>query len=143
MNTDEIRGYRVFYKAARKTVLDRIAEYDADVKAWYEEGDGMAPNWQRAGDQPWFDAEWDNPERMVNMGGKNYRYPVCIHGTDLTTDYDNICGGCEAGLSVAEQAQSIARPQWRRYQWVMTAPSDLPIGLKGDLIEWVFVANRF
>jgi hypothetical protein len=139
---DALSSYRVFYRAARKVVLDRIAEYDADVREWYESGDGAAPDWQRAGDQSWF-SEFDNPDRMVNLGGKSYRYPVCIHGTDLTTDYDNICGGCEASLTVPQMASEIAFKQWRRYQWVMSAPVDLPNEHKNNLIAWVFEINRF
>jgi hypothetical protein len=140
---DALSSYRVFYRAARKVVLDRIAEYDADVREWYVSGDGAAPDWQRAGDQPWFSADFDNPDRMINMGGKGYRYPVCIHGTDLTTDYDNICGGCEEGATVAQQAQGIAREQWRRYEWVMSAPRDLPNEYRNNLVAWVFEINRF
>lgn len=44
------------------------ADYDAEVAAWYADPD------------------------------QRYRFPHCIHGTSLWTDYDNICFGCEDGV---------------------------------------------
>lgn len=32
-------------------------------------------------------------------GRSGYKFPVCIHGSSLLTDYDNICGGCEDGYT--------------------------------------------
>lgn len=32
---------------------------------------------------------------------RGYRAHYCEHGTNQWTDYDNICGGCEEGLTLA------------------------------------------
>jgi hypothetical protein len=131
MNTMQIHQYRVFYTAARKAVQARHAEFEAERREWYENGDGAAPKW--------IDTE---DGRRVNIGGKGYAFPVCIHGMSQWTDYDNICGGCEDGVSVHREASSIARSQYRRFQWVMSAPADLPSKYKTDLVAWMFEMNR-
>lgn len=134
MNTMQIHQYRVFYKAAKAAVQKWRDEYDAEVTEWYENGDGKPPEWVPA---------MDGTSRMVNVGGRGYRFPSCIHGMSLWTDYDNICGGCEDSLSVAQEAVGIARSWYRRWQWVMSAPSDLPSQYKTDLVAWMIEANRF
>ena len=91
-------------RAALKAIREREAAYQADVDDWYQNGDGARPNWQRSGDQPWFNPEMHDPERMVNLGGKNYTYPRCIHGMSRWTDFDNICGGCEDSTRATEMA---------------------------------------
>lgn len=121
--------YRLFYRDALRTELKRRQAYEDEVAEWFTTGDGQAPNWQRAGDQPWFDGEWDNAERMVNLGGKGYRFPYCPHGTDLTTDYDNICWACEDSRGAADVAIGIAREHWLRFvnhfEWIQAAPPDV------------------
>src|SRR4051794_13605472 len=86
-------------------LMQQHKAYMADVEEWYANGDGAASEWVPAGTQEWFDAEWDNPDRMVNIGGKGYRYPACEHGMSLWTDYDNICGGCEDPTPLITQAR--------------------------------------
>lgn len=64
---------------------------------------------------------------------EGYRPPHCFHGTNLWTDYDNICGPCEDGLydprwhstdseefnsTVEDWAEQIARQN--RYDFVLT-----------------------
>lgn len=133
--------YRLFFRAELRRILKREADYEAEVREWYETGDGAAPDWQLAGDQPWFDGEWDRAERQVNVGGKGYRFPYCIHGTDLTTDYDNICGGCEEGATAITLAIGSARERFlrfnKRWEWVSKAPSDLPHEARLELNRWV------
>lgn len=34
-----------------------------------------------------------------------YRPHYCEHGTNLWTDYDNICGGCEDGMTMGDPMQ--------------------------------------
>lgn len=48
----------------------------------YQVHDDEVRNWYRSGD-----------------GRNGYRFPMCIHGSSLITDYDNICGGCEDGYT--------------------------------------------
>lgn len=40
----------------------------------------------------------------ASYSAQGYRAHYCIHGTDLWTDYDNICGGCEAGVTMLNMA---------------------------------------
>lgn len=55
--------------------------------------------------------EYEAEAREAADAGLRPHY--CIHGTNLWTDYDNICGGCEDGeftqYSTAEQVREYAR----------------------------------
>ena len=51
--------------------------------------------------------EWQEAAARDLMNGHRPHY--CIHGTDQWTDWDNICGGCEEGLTLREQAIRMAR----------------------------------
>lgn len=132
--------YRMFFKAALAQVRKHRADYDQEVRDWYETGDGRSPNWVDADTQPWFDADHDDPSRRVNLGGLGYRFPYCIHGSSLTTDYDNICGGCEDSLSVIEEARAIAQFNWGRFikawDWVTAAPTFLSQDLRDQMLTW-------
>lgn len=88
----------------------RQAEYDAEVKDWYENGDG----------------------RPSSEGGRGYRFPHCIHGTSLWTDYDNICFGCEEPLTLEEQAEPMARERAMRIEGLMLFTSGT--GIPNDLV---------
>lgn len=79
-----------------RTLKKRVAEYDEAVDAWYRNGEGRSPKWHTF-------VEGDEVYR-ANVGGSGYRFPECIHGMSLWTDYDNICGGCEDGLTVYQEA---------------------------------------
>ena len=74
------------------------------------------------------------------LGGLGHRFPVCIHGTDLTTDYDNICFGCEESLTEIEEAQIWARERFMRFlarwEWASAAPSDLGYETRKGLVDW-------
>ena len=52
----------------------KYAAHDEERRDWYRSGDGR----------------------------NGYRFPICIHGSSLITDYDNICGGCEDGYTYFE-----------------------------------------
>lgn len=123
------------------SIRAREAEYAKDVREWYEEGDGQSPNWVAASTQEWFDPEWDNPDRMVNIGGRGYSYPACIHGSSLWTDYDNICGGCEdsttATRAAVEIADGIVREFNKRLDWASAAPRNLPRELSSEIWKYV------
>lgn len=79
-----------------RTLKKRHADYDQEVDEWYRSGDGRSPKWHTfvEGDNVW----------QENVGGRGYRFPECIHGRSYWTDYDNICGPCEDGLTVYEEA---------------------------------------
>lgn len=111
--------YRKFYRAALITVRQWHQRYEDDVDDWYRNGDG----------------------RPSSEGGRGYRYPECIHGMSLWTDYDNICGGCEASLTVYQEAQGLAR-EWydawcNRYAFMSSAPLDVPDDVREKLAVWV------
>lgn len=71
-----------------------------------------------------------------------YQFPHCIHGSSLTTDYDNICGGCESGDSPIELAIQHARERFLRFldrwEWVNQAPGDLAYDTRCELLEWAY-----
>lgn len=52
-------------------------------------------------------------EAQAEAAKDGFRPHYCIHGTNLWTDYDNICGGCEDGTftqySSPEQVRAYAR----------------------------------
>ena len=53
--------------------------------------------------------EWQaEAEEYAKQG---HRPHYCIHGTNQWTDYDNICGGCEEGLTLREQAIRMAHDE--------------------------------
>jgi hypothetical protein len=91
-----------------RTLKARDAAYEEDVREWYSRGEGRT---------------------------HGYTYPACIHGTSRWTDYDNICGPCEDGLSNYELALGQAWSEWRtfeaRCEWARVRPDDMP----GDLLE--------
>lgn len=129
--------YRMFFQAAVKVVQDYRDQYEADVKDWYENGEGADPDWRTESDDEGHVWRW-------NAGGLGHRYPRCIHGTDLTTDYDNICGGCEDPMTVLQEASYLARDWCAKWQarttWINQKPGDMPIALMEALTEWAFDA---
>lgn len=44
---------------------------------------------------------------------EGYRPHYCIHGTNLWTDYDPICGPCEDGEPLWDDARDWADAKWR------------------------------
>lgn len=115
------------------------AKYDADVDEWYRSGDGRSPNWRTELSPDGTDV------RQVNMGGKGYRYPACIHGKSYWTDYDNICGPCDDGYGVYDLALGEAHGIAREYdeRTAILAPllahkHDLLADTCKDLAEWAF-----
>lgn len=87
MTSEEImtfpEGRKAIYTLALKKLnaTRRMYQgYDEDVRQWYRSGEGR----------------------------EGYRYPYCIHGTSLTTDYDNICGGCEDGYTYFDYERDAA-----------------------------------
>ena len=125
--------YRLFFKAALRDVRKRIADYEAEVAEWYESGPGAKPDWRTESDEDGRTWQW-------NAGGQGHRFPHCIHGTDLTTDYDNICFGCEESETVVEQARLHGRERYLRFnarwEWVHDTPGDLDETTRRQLLEW-------
>lgn len=110
--------YRLFFRQALRDVRKRHADYEAEVSDWYENGHG----------------------RSRRDGGLGYRFPYCIHGASLTTDYDNICFGCEESETVIEEARGLARERFVRFNdrwdWVSSAPGDLPGDARKQAYDW-------
>jgi hypothetical protein len=75
------RGFSLTIPVAKLAMMieRRLAatfdDYENDIVEWYRNGDGKR---------------------------KGYTYPACEHGTSRWTDYDNICGPCEDGLSLGD-----------------------------------------
>jgi hypothetical protein len=59
----------------------------------------------------------------------------------LWTDYDNICGACEEGLTPAQLAQGTARSAFlsfvHHWEWLAAAPADLPAEIRKSIVDWV------
>lgn len=53
-----------------------------------------------------FSREWAEQREQDERGWaeRGYRAHYCIHGTNQWTDYDNICGGCEDGVTLRQMA---------------------------------------
>lgn len=69
-----------------------------------------------------------------------YRPHYCEHGTNLWTDYDNICGPCEDGLSMGdgltrrEYALDSAKRRDEKCRAIVKAASDLrDLGVDVDM----------
>lgn len=110
--------YKHFVRAALAEVKAFDAAYEAEVNEWYTEGRG----------------------RSRADGGMGYTFPHCPHGMSRWTDYDNICGHCEDGLTAIQRAQSIARNRYREFRlrtdWVLAAPASYPADLRRALVEY-------
>lgn len=112
-------------------IRKREAEYEADVRDWYENGDGRSPQWVQT------------EHGQVNVGGKGYRYPRCIHGRSLWVDHDIPCGTCEMGeqraTSVAvHEAAFAVNERKRRLAWLAEMPSrdEMPEATRLALGTW-------
>lgn len=90
-------------------IADQRAKFDADVKDWYENGDG----------------------RLRSEGGKGYRYPQCFHGVSTWVDYDCACWQCEDGRSDEENAEAMAYERALRLEGLINFQSS---GIPNDLI---------
>lgn len=114
--------YRAFFRSAIRDIKARHAAYEAEVKAWYETGDG----------------------RPISEGGHGYAFPECIHGSSLWTDYDNICGWCEDSSTILEEAIVLGRERWLRFvsrwEWVTAAPPDLNEATRREMLGWAMEA---
>jgi hypothetical protein len=84
------------------------AQYEADVEDWYRRGPGRSPRWIT-------EMTDDGEPYQINVGGDGHTYPSCIHGASRWTDYDNICGPCEDGLSVYQLALYAAHSDWHTW----------------------------
>jgi hypothetical protein len=114
----QVSVYRHFYRSAIQRLQAAEAEYDAEVRDWYENGDG----------------------RPTSEGGRGYTFPHCIHGSSRWTDYDNICGGCEDGSGVFELAIGEARTAYIRFvdffDWMSATPAALPDHIRKEISDF-------
>ena len=124
------QNLRYFVERRMLARLRFFAEYERDVNNWYRYGDG----------------------RPVDEGGKSHRFPYCIHGASLWTDYDNICGGCEWGDSYWDFAREVTEAA-REAVWadekskrraelavpllMQSGPDALPADVRNELSGWV------
>lgn len=69
-----------------------------------------------------------------------FRPHYCKHGTNMWTDYDNICGACEDGATNYQLALMRARSDVatfrQRMAWLDTAPTGMPREQLSTLIDW-------
>ena len=98
------------------------AAYEEEVREWYQSGDG----------------------RSRSQGGKGYAFPYCRHGMSLWTDYDNICGGCEAGegnytIALRMGYASHAEVE-RRMAAIYALPADVPQVARDEMVQWAIAA---
>jgi len=94
--------------------------------------------------QGWVDAFEAHADAEKADRAAGYRSHYCVHGTNNWTDYDNICGPCEDGLTSLEAYLPILRQDALRNAklfWAdldkLTAANEIMIELK---IEWDFTA---
>lgn len=110
--------YRIFYRAALQRIKAAHEAYEAEVRDWYENGDG----------------------RPSSEGGRGYTFPHCIHGASRWTDYDNICGGCEDGYGPVALAISEARTDWLRFvgvfEWMSSTPAAIPEEIRKQISDF-------
>ena len=121
-------------KHLKRLKAQRLA-YEEEVDAWYRSGDGRSPNWRTEVDGETGEVyQW-------NAGGRGYRFPECIHGSSLWTDYDNICGPCEDGLSEYDIALRLAHDDWHTFEQRMAVVRQLqdvhaPESIREDVLAW-------
>ena len=80
--------------------------------------------------------EWD--ENVEMHAAEGHRPSTCIHGTNMWTDYDNICGACEEGLGLrrmaVESAYRDVHKFWGGMAWITE-------GYAQGFISWEQKAN--
>lgn len=114
------------------------AAYEEEVRDWYEKGEGRSPNWRTDIDEHGEVYQW-------NAGGQGYRFPHCIHGSSLWTDYDNICGPCEDSFTDREIALHLAHNdwhEWRRRMDVVKQHAHVPDHIRDELMAWALDALK-
>jgi len=84
-------------------------------------------------------------EYCADMRREGYAPHYCFHGTNLWTDYDNICGPCEDGYSLHQlalfEARDVsARLVERRAIWKAAMFANAPETAVKALGSWTFEA---
>lgn len=79
---------------------------------------------------------------------QGYRPRYCIHGTNLWTDYDNICGGCEDGITLLNKVMAGLRADYEHFNKVLTYTAQAyaiypPQEVRDALHEWVATTSAF
>jgi len=80
-------------------------------------------------------------EECREWARQGYRAHYCIHGTNQWTDYDNICGPCEDGLTIRELALVLAHDdvheiEEREVFYKRALELHLPKELLEGLVTW-------
>lgn len=130
----QVSVYRHFFRAALRRLNAADAAYEAEVRDWYENGDGRPAKWETVLDNKGY------PVGQENVGGLGYAFPTCKHGTSLWVDYDNICGGCEDGSSNVELAITEGRTRYLTFvgffDWMAATPAALPDHIRKQIAEF-------
>lgn len=84
----------------------------------------------------------DRAREVAYHAENGHRPQHCIHGTNQWTDYDNICGGCEDGvtmlnMAVRDAADAVSE-QTKRIKWAQGAPHILTPEVRNSIWEWAF-----
>lgn len=86
-------------------------------------------------------AKADREAEEASYREQGFRSHYCIHGTNQWTDYDNICGGCEDGLSLRRMVINGVHHDvvqfLDRLAWIGKAPGYLPREVSDSLWKWV------
>lgn len=87
------------------------------------------------------EAKQDRADDVAVDAANGHRPNYCIHGTNQWTDYDNICGGCEEGVTLLNM--SVMRAE--SYVLEARRRMDLAVSLMGlqssDLAAMGIVLN--
>ena len=80
-------------------------------------------------------------EACRDWAREGYRPHYCIHGTNQWTDYDNICGPCEEGLTLYQLALYSAHDDVRTFEQRMAlyraaVDLDAPQVVRDALSNW-------
>lgn len=95
---------------------------------------------------PQMQAEWE--EECAEYARQGYRPHYCIHGTNQWTDYDNICGGCEDGVTLrqiaCERAWGIVKNTRDRMAFAREATRlGAPVDVNGPDGLWAWAMEGF
>ena len=102
------------FNDAQKKIIDAIVEFRRGV---YERYDQAVTDW-------YYDSDT-----------KHLSFPTCIHGTDLWTDYDNICPECENGEGVWDEDRERTAAEDKVKRAVYYTRKRLDLDIPGQVAE--------
>ena len=102
------------FNDAQQKIIDAIVEFRRGV---YERYDQAVTDW-------YYDSDT-----------KHRSFPTCIHGTDLWTDYDNICPGCGNGEDSWDEGRERANAEDMVKRAVDSTRKRLDLDIPGQVAE--------